>query len=64
MRAKREPRCSIDWKAFLTTTLGKGVIRAKDTPNFIANRVGVFSMLAPFHHTQRLGIWPSTSSMR
>jgi 3-hydroxyacyl-CoA dehydrogenase len=35
----------------LTTTLGKGVIRAKDTPNFVANRVGVFSMLATMHHT-------------
>src|SRR5262245_21703280 len=41
---------------FLVTTLGKGVIRAKDTPNFIANRVGVFSMLATLHHAQRLGI--------
>jgi 3-hydroxyacyl-CoA dehydrogenase len=38
-------------EAFLTTTLGKGVIRAKDTPNFVANRVGVFSMLATMHHT-------------
>ena len=27
---------------FLVTMLGKGVVRAKDTPNFIANRVGVF----------------------
>jgi 3-hydroxyacyl-CoA dehydrogenase len=41
---------------FLVTTLGKGVVRAKDTPNFIANRVGVFSILAAFHHTQRLGL--------
>ena len=38
-------------EAFLTTTLGKGVVRAKDTPNFVANRVGVFSMLATMHHT-------------
>ena len=38
-------------ETFLTTTLGKGVIRAKDTPNFVANRVGVFSMLATMHHT-------------
>jgi len=43
-------------EAFLVTTLGKGVIRAKDTPNFIANRVGVFSMLATLHHAQRLNI--------
>lgn len=38
---------------FLTTVLGKGVIRAKDTPNFIANRIGVFSMLAIMHHTEK-----------
>jgi 3-hydroxyacyl-CoA dehydrogenase len=38
---------------FLATTIGKGVIRAKDTPNFIANRVGVFSILATFHHTKQ-----------
>ncbi len=43
-------------ESFLTTTLGKGVIRAKDTPNFIANRIGVFSMLAAMHHTQRMGL--------
>ena len=42
-------------EGFLTTTLGKGVIRAKDTPNFIANRVGVFSILAAFHHTRAFG---------
>jgi 3-hydroxyacyl-CoA dehydrogenase len=41
---------------FLVTMLGKGVIRAKDTPNFIANRVGVFSILATFHHTKRVGL--------
>jgi 3-hydroxyacyl-CoA dehydrogenase len=43
-------------ETFLVTTLGKGVVRAKDTPNFIANRVGVFSILAAFHHTRALGL--------
>ena len=43
-------------ETFLTTTLGKGVVRALDTPNFVANRVGVFSMLAVMHHTERLGL--------
>jgi 3-hydroxyacyl-CoA dehydrogenase len=43
-----------DLEQFLVTILGKGVIRAKDTPNFIANRVGVFSMLATLHHAERL----------
>jgi len=41
---------------FLVTTLGKGVVRAKDTPNFIGNRVGVFSLLAVMHHAERLGL--------
>ncbi|MCC7548188.1 MAG: 3-hydroxyacyl-CoA dehydrogenase [Burkholderiales bacterium] len=39
-------------EAFLVSAMGKGVVRAKDTPNFIANRIGVFSILAAFHHTQ------------
>jgi 3-hydroxyacyl-CoA dehydrogenase len=43
-------------EGFLVTTLGKGVVRAKDTPNFIANRVGIFSMLAIIHHAERLGL--------
>lgn len=43
-------------ESFLTTFLGKGVIRAKDTPNFIANRVGVFSMLATIYHANRFGL--------
>ncbi|MGZ5721639.1 MAG: 3-hydroxyacyl-CoA dehydrogenase NAD-binding domain-containing protein, partial [Burkholderiales bacterium] len=54
--ASTEPALLDDLEAFLVTTLGKGVIRAKDTPNFIANRVGVFSLLATIHHAQRLGI--------
>lgn len=32
------------------------MIRAKDTPNFIANRVGVFSMLATIHHANTMGL--------
>lgn len=41
---------------FLTSGLGKGVVRAKDTPNFIGNRVGVFAILAVLHHAERLGL--------
>jgi len=43
-------------EAFLTTTMGKGVIRAKDTPGFVSNRVGSFALNAVFYHTQRLGL--------
>ncbi len=41
---------------FLVSTLGKGVVRAKDTPNFIANRIGVFSLLATKHHAQAFNL--------
>ncbi|WP_298152595.1 3-hydroxyacyl-CoA dehydrogenase/enoyl-CoA hydratase family protein [Metallibacterium sp.] len=43
-------------EGFLVTALGKGVVRAKDTPNFIGNRIGVFSILATMHHTQQFGL--------
>lgn len=43
-------------ESFLVSILGKGVIHAKDTPNFIANRVGVFSYLAIIHHAKEYGI--------
>ena len=45
-----------DLERFLVTTVGKGVIRAKDTPNFVANRVGVFSMLATIANAAKFGI--------
>jgi 3-hydroxyacyl-CoA dehydrogenase len=51
-----EPRLLDDLETFLTTTVGKGVLRAKDTPNFIANRIGVFSMLATMKHTDAFGL--------
>ncbi len=43
-------------EAFLTSTVGKGVVYAKDTPNFIGNRIGVFSILATMHHTEKFGL--------
>ena len=43
-------------ESFATSTLGKGVVRAKDTPNFIANRVGVFSILAVIAEAEKYGL--------
>lgn len=43
-------------ETWLVSRLGKGIVRAKDTPNFVANRVGVFSILAVMHHTQAFGL--------
>jgi 3-hydroxyacyl-CoA dehydrogenase len=45
-----------DLEAFVTSALGKGVVRAKDTPNFIANRVGVAGMLATMKEVENFGL--------
>src|SRR5450432_1005807 len=36
--------------------LGKGVVGAKDTPNFVANRIGVYSMMFTMHHMLEAGL--------
>jgi len=51
-----DPAILAGLEAFLVTALGKGVVRAKDTPNFIGNRIGVFSILATMHHTAEFGL--------
>jgi 3-hydroxyacyl-CoA dehydrogenase len=43
-------------ETWLTSSLGKGVVRAKDTPNFIANRIGVFSLLTCIHHAEAMNL--------
>ena len=43
-------------EAFVTSTLGKGVVRAKDTPSFVANRVGVAGMLATMKEAETFGL--------
>ena len=43
-------------EAFVTSGLGKNVVRAKDTPNFIANRVGIAGMLATMVEAQKAGL--------
>ncbi|ADJ61781.1 3-hydroxyacyl-CoA dehydrogenase oxidoreductase protein [Herbaspirillum seropedicae SmR1] len=51
-----EPHILDQLEAFLTTTLGKGVVRAFDTPNFVANRVGVFGILATIIEAEKYGL--------
>ena len=51
-----EPRVLDELEAFVTTFLGKSVVRAKDTPNFIANRVGIAGMLATIKEAENFGL--------
>jgi 3-hydroxyacyl-CoA dehydrogenase len=58
--------------------LGKGVVKAKDTPNFIANRIGTFSILSAMRAMQALELtieevdactgptvgWPKSATFR
>src|SRR6266850_1659124 len=63
---------------FCDTQLGKGVVLAKDTPNFIANRIGTFSVLNVMRLMQELDLstedvdaltgqavgWPKSATFR
>lgn len=51
-----EPAVLDELESFVTTFLGKGVVRAKDTPNFIANRVGIAGMLATMKEAETYGL--------
>ncbi|MCE4542916.1 MULTISPECIES: 3-hydroxyacyl-CoA dehydrogenase/enoyl-CoA hydratase family protein [unclassified Caballeronia] len=54
--AQTQPEILDQLETFLTSVIGKGVVRAKDTPNFIANRVGVFSILAVIAEAEKFGL--------
>lgn len=42
--------------AFVDMRMGKGVVTARDTPNFVANRIGVFGLLDAIPTMQDLGL--------
>jgi len=54
---KPEIACSIF--GFLDQRLGKGVVSAKDEPNFIANRIGTFGMMATVHEMLAMNFTPT-----
>jgi 3-hydroxyacyl-CoA dehydrogenase len=41
---------------FLSRRLGKGIVYAKDTPNFIANRIGVYAIYKSVRHMLEMGM--------
>ncbi len=63
---------------FCDVRLGKGVVMAKDTPNFIGNRIGTFSVLNVMRLMQEMGLsieevdaltgqavgWPKSATFR
>jgi 3-hydroxyacyl-CoA dehydrogenase len=63
---------------FCDVRLGKGIVRAKDTPNFIANRIGTFSVLNVMRLMQEMDLtieevdaltgtavgWPKSATFR
>lgn len=51
-----QPQVLDQLEAFATSTLGKSVVRAKDTPNFIANRIGVAGILSTMQEAERFGL--------
>ena len=65
-------------REFCDRRLGKGVVIAKDTPNFIANRIGTYSMLNALRCMHTLGMtieevdactgpavgWPNSATFR
>src|SRR4051812_7209085 len=51
-----QPQILDDLESFVTSGLGKGVVRAKDTPNFIANRVGIAGMLGTMREVEKFGL--------
>jgi 3-hydroxyacyl-CoA dehydrogenase len=51
-----QPQVLDDLETFVISALGKGVVRAKDSPNFIANRVGIAGMLATMKQVDAFGL--------
>jgi 3-hydroxyacyl-CoA dehydrogenase len=51
-----KPEILDDLETFVTSGLGKGVVRARDTPNFIANRVGIAGMLGTMREVEKFGL--------
>ena len=51
-----QPQVLDDLETFAISALGKGVVRAKDTPNFIANRIGIAGMLATLKEVDQFGL--------
>ncbi|GIP20724.1 enoyl-CoA hydratase [Paenibacillus sp. J22TS3] len=50
-----DPELVTAMKVFCEKVLGKGVVLAKDTPNFIGNRIGTYGLLVTLQEMQKNG---------
>jgi 3-hydroxyacyl-CoA dehydrogenase len=53
-----KPELLVQMADFASRILGKGVVTAKDTPNFIANRIGVYALMTTIHTMLEDGLTP------
>ncbi|SEM92441.1 3-hydroxyacyl-CoA dehydrogenase/enoyl-CoA hydratase family protein [Lihuaxuella thermophila] len=56
--ASTDPAILDEMKAFAEEVLGKGVVICKDTPNFIANRIGTYGLQITLQAMEELGLGP------
>lgn len=53
---KTDPDVFNQFAQFGFETLGKGIVYGKDTPNFVANRIGVYGLMYTLHALRRDGL--------
>jgi len=51
-----DPQLVAEMAEFLSRRLGKGIVHAKDTPNFIANRIGVYAIYKGIQHMMEMDL--------
>ena len=51
-----DPELICFMSGFLGKRLGKGIVYAKDTPNFIANRIGTYAGAVTYKHMAEMGL--------
>jgi 3-hydroxyacyl-CoA dehydrogenase len=51
-----QPEIVDQLESFVTTAVGKGVVRTNDTPNFIANRIGIGGALLTLLEVEKSGL--------
>ncbi|MDR0476616.1 MAG: 3-hydroxyacyl-CoA dehydrogenase/enoyl-CoA hydratase family protein [Desulfobulbaceae bacterium] len=54
--AETDPEVLTAMADFMRRVLGKGVVFGKDTPNFVANRIGVYAILKSIQHMMAMGL--------